>query len=246
MYYALLAPATQASPTPVGDVSDGQLYLGIAVLVLGLLITVLFAAFLGYSLTSYYNVYKATAPDGPPLIETIPPIGLNVVETESFSGMNIDGPPLMEIGKSATFQITDAGGSSPTEAEWSTNPEDAASIVPKGSTALIEPRKRGRFRVVAKVPQHRGSGSVLAYTTVHAKSPEKGSAQGRLPFVGTGYVTLLALPLVLSVVALLGITGALTGEALAAVVSGIVGFLFGQVAASSGSGSQGSQNSPQQ
>lgn len=240
----------QPLPSPPAELSSGQLELGVAVLLVGLVITVVFAAFLGFGLSRFYEVFKATVTPGQQF-ETgpVPPTvrGQGIVAEEA-TGISIDGPPNVEVGSAATFRVTRADGSKLTgKADWRIQPADAATITSTGDdVAQVQASKAVQFRVIATVKEDQGGKPTTLMASANVQARPKASAAGRvlLPFVGTGYVTLLVLPLLVSVVALLGITGALNGEALAAFFSAVGGFLFGHaVAAAGGSGSKDSQQS---
>lgn len=253
---AALQQQASPSPTPEAALSNGQLELGIAVLVVGVVITFVFAAFLGFGLRIFYDTFKATVTPGEVATVALQPTVEPVVQTHGLvgdvAGIVITGPATVEVGSPATFNVTRADGSKVTStADWRIRPADAATVTSTGDdVAQVKAAKAVAFRVSATVKEDIGGTptTLVGTANVEAKAKESAAGKALLPFVGKGYITLLVLPLLITVVGLLGITGALNGEALSAFVGAIGGFLFGHAAAAAGSGSgsgSGSKDSAQ-
>ncbi|OLC63250.1 MAG: hypothetical protein AUH89_00150 [Ktedonobacter sp. 13_1_40CM_4_52_4] len=136
----------------------------------------------------------------------------------------IDGPGFVAVGAQADFTATVKKASEGTpipsgDVTWSTYPLDAASVNPKtGLKVSVVPLKKGPFVLTATLD------TINSSVAVAAVDPP---ASEDLPFIGQGFGSLVIAVLVVVAIILLALTGILTGEAVAILFGGLLGYIFG-------------------
>ena len=169
--------------------------------------------------------------------------------------LKIEGPGVVTVGvESAEFTATMGDGTSPDEAQWSVTPATAATVNPKsGSRVKVTAATVGAFTLAAEVPatptadtSAKLSPEVIASLTpevVARLAPEAVAPVARcevqvaavlpevnaieLPFVGRGYGSLAMAIVLVAAVIILGLAGTLSGEGVATLLGGLLGYIFG-------------------
>jgi hypothetical protein len=232
-------PTTTSGATTTGEPPDTVLsskdrrFLSGAILAMASLVTVLGGTYLVVGLWRYYDT--ATSITGitgklPPHDPPDPVVQVQGLDTTTLTGINIDGPAVIAVGEARQYSVTKADGSSPNLATWKAEPSGAATITPAEATAVtVKAGREGTFRLIATtVDDVAGVKTTLVATTDVQAVVETSAERASLPFVGTGYLTLLVLPMLLGVVSVLALNARLTGEAVIGLASAALGFLFGK------------------
>lgn len=226
-----LATTTTSTPSDTVLSSSDRRFLSAAILALGALVVVIGGAYLFVGLNKYYAAAVSIAGSTKALVPytaTDPVVYAQGLENPT--GMNIEGPAAVEVGVPAQFSVKSPDGSSPSSATWKANPADAASITPtEGAAVQVKATAEKSFKLSATVVDDQVTPKVtLVATTDVVAVSKKAESQASLPFVGSGYLTLLVLPMLLAVVALLALNGRVTGEAIVGLAGAALGFLFGK------------------
>jgi hypothetical protein len=136
----------------------------------------------------------------------------------------VAGPDRVTLGVEAEYAAT-LDGSPADGATWSVAPADAGSINPQtGAKVKLTAAKAGALKVAATVSGAASPAELL----VTAEEPQ--SAAVELPFIGRGYGSLAISIILLTTVILLGLAGVLSGEAVATLLGGLLGYAFGVAA----------------
>jgi hypothetical protein len=169
--------------------------------------------------------------------------------------LKIEGPGVVTVGvESAEFTATIEDGTAPHEAQWSVAPVTAATVNPKtGPRVKVTAATVGAFTLSAEVPATQNadtsaklSTEVIASLTrevVARLAPEaiapvaRGEVQVaavlpeinaiELPFVGRGYGSMAMAIVLVAAVIILGLAGTLSGEGVATLLGGLLGYIFG-------------------
>jgi hypothetical protein len=230
------APAAAASPTPAPGVA-GWTFQEAAVKVWGPLIFGLLAI----SLTSvYYAVLGQKALDligrasrtGLPVrVVAVGAYGdqrpgvLGVGDGEAGGGaettLQIEGPGAVEVGKSAQYKASPALPDGQ-ELNWSVAPVDAGAVTTgPDQTATLTPVAAGKLELTAVVNT---AGARPATLSIVAFDPSPAAVD--VPFVGRGYGAVIIAIIAIAAVLALGLSGVLSGEALAVFFGALIGYLF--------------------
>jgi hypothetical protein len=138
-------------------------------------------------------------------------------QVDGGSTLTISGPAIIVVGDkgAATYSIPADDNNA---AEWSVDPTVVASVDPsKGDSVKVTARTAGVFALNVQRGDGKGSISVTAVDL---------SGGASLPFVGAGYGTVLIALALLTVAAVLGMEGVLSGEALATLFGALAGYIF--------------------
>ena len=173
-------------------------------------------------------------------------------DKESFksavSVLKIEGPGVVTVGvESAEFTATVGKEPAPPETRWTVTPANAATVSPKrGSTVKIIATVAGAFTIAAEVsaapdadvsPEARAAlrpevisglkpaASARGEVQVAAISPEINAIE--LPFIGRGYGSIAMAIILVAAVIVLGMAGVLSGEGVATLLGGLLGYIFG-------------------
>lgn len=149
--------------------------------------------------------------------------------TQQPRPLKIDGPGVVTVGAQAEFTATTDESHKPaSNTVWSIDPPDAASFSGKGEgeKVTVIPLKMGPITLTAKTIDPPGSTTVTeqgssTFAAVASQTTEE------LPLLGQGYGSLVIAVLVVLAVVLLALTGYLTGEAVATLFGGLLGYIFG-------------------
>ena len=135
--------------------------------------------------------------------------------------LKIEGPATMTVGTSGDFKATGPDDQPANTAQWSVTPTEAASVNPaSGAKVSVNPKMAGAFKLnVSQAPD--AAGELL----VAVSAPEPTAED--LPFVGLGFGALVIAILVVVAVIVLALTGSLQGEAVATLLGGLLGYIFG-------------------
>lgn len=171
--------------------------------------------------------------------------------------LKIEGPGVVTVGvESAEFTATMGNGTAPDEAQWSVTPATAATVNPKsGPRVKVTAATVGAFTLAAEVPatptadtSAKLSPEVIASlgpevvarlafeavapvavaraeVQVAAVLPEINAIE--LPFVGRGYGSMAMAIVLVAAVIILGLAGTLSGEGVATLLGGLLGYIFG-------------------
>jgi len=177
----------------------------------------------------------------------------------------IEGPAVVSVGtESAEFTATLGSEVAPDDTKWSVVPATAATVNPKnGPQVKVIAATAGIFTLAAEVPaapeaelSSRVSPEAAASLTPEARArlnPEavpraaiiKGEVQVaavapqldgvELPFVGRGYGSVAMAIILVAAVIILGMAGVLSGEGVATLLGGLLGYIFGVAVPPAGS-----------
>ena len=150
--------------------------------------------------------------------------GATFTPEEAPKKLKIDGPGFVAVGSQAVFTATkESDGTLADKAHWSVTPDGTLSLSEKGATVTVNALKTGPFVLSAKIdtetPKSEGSVSVAA---VDPKATTED-----IPFMGQGYGSLVIAVLIVVSVILLALTGILSGEVVATLFGGLLGYIFG-------------------
>lgn len=137
--------------------------------------------------------------------------------------LNISGPGIVAVGAHAVYTVMDKDKKPVDDANWKIDPVDVANLSPTtGASSTVIPLKVGSFKLTAQRPTAK---DMETFVTVAIIAPQSGTEN--LPFLGQAYGSLVIAVLVVVAVILLAMTGTLTGEAVATLFGGLLGYIFG-------------------
>ena len=140
--------------------------------------------------------------------------------TVDFAGPNI--VPVGNASSAYTATVTAAGD---VDVTWSVEPPTAAAVQPmKGLSVVVVAAVECAFTLKATATPATGTPASKALQVAAVRA---NSADVTLPFVGQGYGSVAIAIVVLTVVAWLGLAQVLDGQAVATVLGGLVGYVFG-------------------
>jgi hypothetical protein len=145
--------------------------------------------------------------------------------------LTIEGPEAVTVGvQSSEFKATWTDGKPAIGAKWSVEPTSAASYNPVDaeSSARIKviAATVGAFKLTATATyEGTENGEKTVSLRVAALAPETGPVE--LPFIGRGYGAIVISVILITAVVILGITNVLSGQGVAALIGGLLGYIFG-------------------
>jgi hypothetical protein len=136
-------------------------------------------------------------------------------------------PKRLTIGEraSATVEVT---GLNPYEVEWGVS-DPSVQIIREGQNAYLTASKAGRYTLSAKLVGHPELDKEIEIEVIEKEG--QGDNAVPIPFLGAGIATLGIVFTLLLLLAILGVTGVLTGDQLLPVITAIVGGFIGAGAA---------------
>jgi hypothetical protein len=173
-------------------------------------------------------------------------------DKESFRSagavLKIEGPGVVTVGvESAEFTATVGKEPAPPETKWTVIPSSSATVRPKnGSTVKVIATVAGAFTIAAEVSQPsevdlspevratlrpevaaglKPAASVRGEVQVAAISQDVRPIE--LPFIGRGYGSIAMAIILVAAVIILGMAGVLSGEGVATLLGGLLGYIFG-------------------
>lgn len=160
---------------------------------------------------------------------------LTVAETGEAAWLKINGPGVVTVGvQSDAFSADLPDGSSAPTAKWTVAPATAAAIrgaeTGSGAQVKVIAATAGAFTLSAEADYPaKGSKEVpkTAAGSVAVAALEPESKAVDLPFVGSGYGALAISVILIAAVVILGITHILSGEGIATLLGGLLGYIFG-------------------
>lgn len=243
------SPTSTATPTPPSGQLGASQIVGLAIATL-VFAAVALLTILGYTLLAQKQFYAAAGKLGRAGL-AVKAISVTSIERggpEALSRgalpepLKIEGPGAVTVGvQSGEFKATLPDGKPATGASWTVEPASAASVnrVEAGSGAQVKviAATVGAFTLTAEATfqvkendkeiEKTASGSV----GVAALAPETKAVE--LPFVGRGYGAIAISVILIAAVVILGITHILSGEGVATLLGGLLGYIFGVGVASS-------------
>jgi len=170
--------------------------------------------------------------------------------------LKVAGPSVVTVGvESAEFTATIGSELAPPETKWTVTPVTAATLNSKnGPVVKVIAAKGGAFTLAAEVsaaahdklssglspealadlspeaiarlnPEPRRSGKISTEVQVAAIEPVVNAVE--VPFVGRGYGSMAMAIVLVAAVIILGLAGTLSGEGVATLLGGLLGYIFG-------------------
>jgi hypothetical protein len=147
--------------------------------------------------------------------------------------LHIDGPGVVTVGAQSTDYKATIDGKAADTATWTVEPANLAIVIPPtGASVKVVAAVAGAFTLSAAVA---GPPAASGKVQVAAIAPQNVPIE--LPFVGGGYGSIIIAIVLLATVIVLGLAAVLSGEAVATLLGGLLGYIFG-VGASKKSGNQ--------
>ena len=180
----------------------------------------------------------------------------------AVSVLNIEGPAVVTVGvESGEFTATVQKKPAPPETRWTVTPATSATVSPKsGPTVRVIATAAGAFTIAAEVsaasdadfsPENRASLRPEAIAGLKASASVRGEVQVaaisqevnaiELPFIGQGYGSIAMAIILVAAVIILGMAGVLSGEGVATLLGGLLGYVFG-IAVPSAASAAGKKN----
>jgi len=141
-------------------------------------------------------------------------------ETGTGPHIAIHGPAHLTVGEASAAFTATIDGAGDSEATWLLTPADAGSLsATTGATITITPAKAGPLTLTVTVGDTQVSTDLLAEAA--------SNSTGSLPFVGSGYGSIIIAIILVATIVVLALFGTLTGEAVATLFGGLLGYIFG-------------------
>lgn len=137
--------------------------------------------------------------------------------------LKIDGPGVITVGvQSPEFSAT-IDNNAAEKATWTVEPANMAIVIPAtGAKVRVVAAMAGTFALSATATEPKeGSAKVQ----VAAIAPQNMATE--LPFIGGGYGSIVIAIILLAAVIVLGLAAVLSGEAVATLLGGLLGYIFG-------------------
>jgi hypothetical protein len=167
----------------------------------------------------------------------VAPAALAAPQPPGPNQITIEGPDSLRVGQAVDFIARQQGNQA--VAPWTAQPADILRLPAETtSRASITALKAGQVTLFAGAPPDRGVKQLLV-------SPASSAAPQGLPFIGAGWGTVVVAIAIMSVTAALGLAGALTGEAVATILGGLVGYVVAKSQSEPDSHKSGNQGGGQ-
>lgn len=149
--------------------------------------------------------------------------------------LEISGSSQLIVGTAATFSAS-LDGQPATAAAWSVEPSGSATLSSReGASVQVLATVAGQVTIRATVE------SRVASLTVEAIAPAIGATD--LPFLGGGWGAIIVSVVLIAVIAALGLSRILGGEATASLLGTLAGYLFG-IRGQAGGGGRAADTTP--
>ena len=144
--------------------------------------------------------------------------------------LSIEGPGVVTVGvQSGEYKATLPEGKPAAGASWTVAPASAASVNPveTGSSARVKviAATVGAFTLSAEATNAVTEKTAAGSVSVAALAPVVKAVE--LPFIGQGYGAIAISIVLIAAVVVLGISNVLTGEGVATLLGGLLGYIFG-------------------
>lgn len=223
---ASTASGGSTSTTTTSTGSSDEIYLGFAALGFGFVALVSVLIFVRRDRKQALQVQQQLVTSGIPVqpqqvqaggVGAAGGAGAAPVAPPGPNQITIEGPDNLRVGQTVDFIARQQGNQA--VAPWTAQPTDILRLPAEPtSRASITALKAGQVTLFAGAPPDRGVKQLLV-------SPARTAAPQGLLFIGAGWGTVVVAIAIISVTAALGLAGALTGEAVATILGGLVGYV---------------------